>query len=454
MQQAIDPATGDTISSYEELGNKMLNKAIVAADTAYQDWQLVALDEKARKLRNAARVLEEEKEALSMLITREMGKPIKAAQAEIEKCAWTCLYYAQNAERFLRDEFVVTDAAKSYIAYRPIGPLLAIMPWNFPFWQVFRFAAPNLMAGNTILLKHAPNVPGCALAIASIFEKAGYPKGVFNSLLIPQKKVKRLIKNRLVRGVTLTGSVGAGRAVAAEAGKALKKTVLELGGSDPYLILEDADIAKAARTCAQSRLLNNGQSCIGAKRFIVLEPVYKDFLDAFRAEMGKAVLGDPLEQQTTLGPLARADLREQLHSQVKQSRKKGAKIILGGKKAKGKGYYYPPTILAGVQRGMPAYHEELFGPVASVMKAQNEREAVRLANDTLFGLGAGIFTQDLERGERLAREHLQAGSCFVNEMVKSDPRLPFGGIKNSGYGRELSHYGLREFTNPKTVYIE
>lgn len=454
MQQAIDPATGDTISSYEELGNKMLNKAIVAADTAYQDWQLVALDEKARKLRNAARVLEEEKEALSMLITREMGKPIKAAQAEIEKCAWTCLYYAQNAERFLRDEFVVTDATKSYIAYRPIGPLLAIMPWNFPFWQVFRFAAPNLMAGNTILLKHAPNVPGCALAIASIFEKAGYPKGVFNSLLIPQKKVKRLIKNRLVRGVTLTGSVGAGRAVAAEAGKALKKTVLELGGSDPYLILEDADIAKAARTCAQSRLLNNGQSCIGAKRFIVLEPVYKDFLDAFRAEMGKAVLGDPLEQQTTLGPLARADLREQLHSQVKQSRKKGAKIILGGKKAKGKGYYYPPTILAGVQRGMPAYHEELFGPVASVMKAQNEREAVRLANDTLFGLGAGIFTQDLERGERLAREHLQAGSCFVNEMVKSDPRLPFGGIKNSGYGRELSHYGLREFTNPKTVYIE
>ncbi len=454
MQQAIDPATGDTISSYEELGNKRLNKAIVEADTAYQDWQLVALDEKARKLRNAARVLEEEKEALSMLITREMGKPIKAAQAEIEKCAWTCLYYAQNAERFLRDEFVVTDAAKSYIAYRPIGPLLAIMPWNFPFWQVFRFAAPNLMAGNTILLKHAPNVPGCALAIASIFEKAGYPKGVFNSLLIPQKKVKRLIKNRLVRGVTLTGSVGAGRAVAAEAGKALKKTVLELGGSDPYLILEDADIAKAARACAQSRLLNNGQSCIGAKRFIVLEPVYKDFLDAFRAEMGKAVLGDPLEQQTTLGPLARADLREQLHSQVKQSRKKGAKIILGGKKAKGKGYYYPPTILAGVQRGMPAYHEELFGPVASVMKAQNEREAVRLANDTLFGLGAGIFTQDLERGERLAREHLQAGSCFVNEMVKSDPRLPFGGIKNSGYGRELSHYGLREFTNPKTVYIE
>ena len=454
MQTATDPATGKKVRSYKIISNKQLNKSIYAAEAAFRSWSQTEIEERARLLREAARILGEEQDALAMLITREMGKLLRDAKAEVEKCAWVCLYYAQNAERFLRDEFIATEASKSYISYRPLGPILAIMPWNFPFWQVFRFAAPNLMAGNTILLKHAPNVPGCALAIADILEKAGFPKGAFSTLLIDEKRVKKVIKNKVVKGVTLTGSVGAGRAVAGMAGKALKKTVLELGGSDPYLILEDADIIKAAQVCTKSRLLNNGQSCIGAKRFIVMPQVYDQFLEAFKAQMEEGVVGDPLNEATAVGPLAREDLRDQLHQQVKKSLKGGAKRVTGGKKPKGKGFFYPPTILTNIKKGTPAYQEELFGPVASVIRAKNEREAIRIANDTSFGLGSAVFTRDLERGERIAREHLQAGACFVNEMVKSDPRLPFGGINDSGYGRELSYYGLKEFTNPKTVYIE
>ncbi|MCI5090458.1 NAD-dependent succinate-semialdehyde dehydrogenase [Phaeodactylibacter sp.] len=454
MQTAIDPTTGKNVKSYKLISNKKLNKTIFGAQAAFQEWSRTDLEERARLLREAARILGEEQDALAMLITREMGKLLKDAKAEVEKCAWVCLYYAQNAERFLRDEYIATEASKSYISYRPLGVILAVMPWNFPFWQVFRFAAPNLMAGNTILLKHAPNVPGCALAIADIMEKAGFPKGVFSSLIIDEKRIKKIIKNRVVRGVTLTGSVGAGRAVAGMAGKALKKTVLELGGSDPYLILDDADVIKAAQVCTKGRLLNNGQSCIGAKRFIVMRQVYNQFLEAFKAQMEEAVMGDPLEAETALGPLARQDLRDQLHAQVKKSLKGGAKRLIGGKKPKGKGFFYPPTILTDVKKGTPAYHEEFFGPVASVIQAWDEEEAILIANDTSFGLGSAVFTQNIERGEHIAREHLQAGACFVNEMVKSDPRLPFGGIKDSGYGRELSHYGLREFTNPKTVYIE
>lgn len=454
MQTAIDPTTGKNVKSYKLISNKKLNKTIFGAQAAFQEWSRTDLEERARLLREAARILGEEQDALAMLITREMGKLLKDAKAEVEKCAWACLYYAQNAERFLRDEYIATEASKSYISYRPLGVILAVMPWNFPFWQVFRFAAPNLMAGNTILLKHAPNVPGCALAIADIMEKAGFPKGVFSSLILDEKRVKKIIKNRVVQGVTLTGSVGAGRAVAGMAGKALKKTVLELGGSDPYLILDDADVIKAAQVCTKGRLLNNGQSCIGAKRFIVMRQVYNQFLEAFKAQMEEAVMGDPLEADTALGPLARQDLRDQLHSQVKKSLKGGAKRLIGGKKPKGKGFFYPPTILTDVKKGTPAYHEELFGPVASVIQAWDEEEAILIANDTSYGLGSAVFTQNIERGEQIAREHLQAGACFVNEMVKSDPRLPFGGIKDSGYGRELSHYGLREFTNPKTVYIE
>ena len=454
MQDVIDPATGKKIRSFKEMGNKKINKAIQLTHNTFQHWKHTPMEERAQRLREVARVLEEGKEAYAMLITREMGKCLREARSEIEKCAWVCLYYAQNAERFLQDEFVSTDAAKSYVAYRPLGPLLGIMPWNFPFWQVFRFAAPNLMAGNTILLKHAPNVPGCAEALEEIFKKAGYPENAFTTLHIDVKKTKKVIQNPLVTAVTLTGSVGAGRAVAAQAGKVGKKTVLELGGSDPYLILEDADIEHAAAVCAKSRLLNSGQSCIGAKRFIVMKAVYNKFLDAFQEHMAAARMGDPIDESTRLGPIARADLREQLHRQVKGSLKKGAKKLIGGKIPKGKGFFYPPTILTQVNRGCPAYHEELFGPVASVFKVKDEREAVQLANDTSYGLGAAVFTKDTERGEKLAREHLQAGACFVNESVKSDPRLPFGGIKDSGFGRELSHYGLREFTNHKTVYIK
>jgi succinate-semialdehyde dehydrogenase / glutarate-semialdehyde dehydrogenase len=454
MQNVIDPTTGKKIRSYKEIGNKALNKAIQLSHNTFQHWKGTAMEERAQLLREAARVLEEEKEALARLITREMGKLLGEARAEVEKCAWVCLYYAQNAERFLREEFVTTEANKSYIAYRPLGPLLGIMPWNFPFWQVFRFAAPNLMAGNTILLKHAPNVPGCSEALQEVFEKAGFPENAFSSLHIEEKKVKKIIHNPLVAAVTLTGSVGAGKAVAAQAGKAGKKSVLELGGSDPYLILEDANIEMAAEACTKSRLLNNGQSCIGAKRFIVAKPVYKDFLDAFQERMQEASYGDPIDEASRLGPIARPDLREKLHKQVKQSLKNGAKRLIGGKLPKGKGFFYPPTILTDVNKNCSAYHEELFGPVASVFKVKNEQEAIQIANDSSYGLGAAVFTEDLDRGENIACEHLNAGACFVNEMVKSDPRLPFGGIKDSGYGRELSYYGLREFTNPKTVYIK
>jgi succinate-semialdehyde dehydrogenase/glutarate-semialdehyde dehydrogenase len=454
MQEAIDPTTGKRVQTYKVMGNKKINKALQLTHNTFHEWKQTSMEERAHHLRAVARVLEEEKEAYAMLITREMGKRLVEARSEVEKCAWVCLYYAQHAERFLLDELVSTDAAKSYVSYRPLGVLLGVMPWNFPFWQVFRFAAPNLMAGNTILLKHAPNVPGCATALEEIFKKAGLPENAFTSLHIDVKKVKRVIENPMVAAVTLTGSVGAGKTVAAQAGKAGKKSVLELGGSDPYLVLEDADIEHAAAICTKSRLLNNGQSCIGAKRFIVHKTVYDDFLDAFRSRMETAQMGDPIDEDTRLGPLAREDLRDQLHRQVKGSLKKGAKRLIGGKKPKGKGFFYPATILTEVNKQCPAYHEELFGPVASVFKVKDEQQAIHLANDTNYGLGAAIFTQDPERGERLAREHLQAGACFVNEMVKSDPRLPFGGIKDSGFGRELSHYGLREFTNPKTVYIK
>lgn len=454
MQDVIDPTTGKKIRSYKEMGNKAANKAIQLSHNTFHYWKGTAMEERAHLLRQVARILEEEKEALARLITREMGKLLREARAEVEKCAWVCLYYAQNAERFLRDEFASTEANKSYIAYRPLGPLLGIMPWNFPFWQVFRFAAPNLMAGNTILLKHAPNVPGCSESLQEIFEKAGFPENAFTSLPIEEKKVKKVIHNPLVAAVTLTGSVGAGKAVAAQAGKAGKKSVLELGGSDPYLILEDANVEMAAEVCSKSRLLNNGQSCIGAKRFIVFQEVYKEFLEAFREQMEKASCGDPIDEASQLGPIARSDLREKLHKQVKQSRKNGAKCLIGGKIPKGKGFFYPPTILTHVNKKCPAYHEELFGPVASVFKVKTEQEAIRIANDTNYGLGAAVFTEDVDRGENIAREHLNAGACFVNEMVRSDPRLPFGGIKDSGFGRELSHYGLREFTNPKTVYIK
>jgi len=454
MMEVIDPTTGAHVREYEEMSEEALNEALFNTNAAYNEWKKTSFEHRANLMRNVAKVLDEEKESFAMLITREMGKRLSEAKAEVKKCAWACLYYAQNASEFLTDEFITSDAAKSYISYQPMGVILAVMPWNFPFWQVFRFAAPALMAGNAAVLKHASNVPGCALALEEIFKKAGFPENLFTTLMISSDKVEQVIANRVVKGVTLTGSEAAGSAVASIAGRHIKKTVLELGGSDPYLILEDANIKEAVKVCVKGRLLNNGQSCIGAKRFIVHRQVYNEFLEQFRAEMAKAKMGDPLDDNTGLGPLARKDLRDELHQQVVKSIELGAECILGGEIPDTPGAFYPATILTKVKKDSPAYREELFGPVATVIQAWDEEEAIMIANDTPFGLGAAVFTEDLDRGEKIAREHLEAGCCFINEMVKSDPRLPFGGIKTSGYGRELSFLGIREFTNTKTVYVK
>jgi succinate-semialdehyde dehydrogenase / glutarate-semialdehyde dehydrogenase len=377
----------------------------------------------------------------------------REAISEVEKCASVCSFYAENAESFLKNEPIKTEASESYVTYQPIGTVLAVMPWNFPFWQVFRFLAPALMAGNTGVLKHASNVSGCALSIEQLVAEAGFPENVFRILLIGSKAVKAVIENPKIKAVTLTGSTPAGRAVASAAGAALKKSVLELGGSDPYLILEDADVNTAARLCVASRLINAGQSCIGAKRFIVVDSVYEQFRSEFVRLMSEAKFGDPLDPQTNIGPLARADLRDELHQQVEKSRELGAVVLLGGYIPKADAPFYPPTVMENVVPGMPAYQEEMFGPVAVLFRVKTEEEAVRIANDTVFGLGASVFTSNLEKGKSLAEKGLEAGCVFVNDFVKSDPRLPFGGIKESGYGRELSSIGIREFVNVKTVVV-
>ncbi|MEO1712881.1 MAG: NAD-dependent succinate-semialdehyde dehydrogenase [Bacteroidota bacterium] len=452
--QSLNPTTGKVIKTYDVLSAPALATSIAEAQTCFTKWRKTTFTHRAILMRKAAQLLRERKEQYGRLATLEMGKPLSQSDAEIEKCAWVCEYYAEHAESFLAPESVETDASKSFVHYAPLGVVLAIMPWNFPYWQVFRFAAPALMAGNVGLLKHASNVPACALAIEEVFRDAGFPQGAFTTLMVGSDLVKDVIEHPAVKAATLTGSEPAGQAVASQAGQQIKKTVLELGGSDAYLILEDADLDHAAAVCAQSRLLNSGQSCIGAKRFIVLESEYDAFLEKFLAKMQEARLGDPLEEGTTVGPMARIDLRNELHEQVKASVQAGAECILGGKIPQDPGAYYPPTILTKVKPGMPAYQEELFGPVAAVIKVESEAEAIRVANDSPFGLGSAVFTRDLERGERIAVEELEAGASFVNGLVKSDPRLPFGGIKISGYGRELSHYGIREFTNIKTIWIK
>ncbi|MGB5549732.1 MAG: NAD-dependent succinate-semialdehyde dehydrogenase, partial [Thermoanaerobaculia bacterium] len=395
----------------------------------------------------------ERRDELAELMTREMGKPITQARAEVDKCAWVCDYYAQNAEDSLSPEIVETDAAKSYIAFEPLGVVLAVMPWNFPFWQVLRFAAPALMAGNTAALKHASNVQGCALAIEALFRDAGYPDSAFRTLVLGSRAAGVAIEHPKVQAVTLTGSTPAGRKVAALAGSLLKKTVLELGGSDPYVILEDADLDLAVAACVTGRILNTGQSCIAAKRFVVPDAIREEFEHRLVELMRRQTVGDPLRDETEVGPMARADLRGELHDQVERSLQTGARCLLGGRVPEGPGAFYPPTVLTGVTQGMAAYEEELFGPVAAVLPVTDEEEAIRVANDTPFGLGAAVFTRDVARGEEIAAKRLQAGSCFVNAFVKSDPRLPFGGIKGSGYGRELGSFGIREFVNIKTVYV-
>ncbi len=454
--QSVNPTNGKLIKSYKEDSQDVVIKKIEQTQKAWLKWRETNFKERANHLTNLAARLRERKEALAKLMAVEMGKPLKDGVAEIEKCASVCEYYASNGEKFISDELVVTDASKSYVSYQPLGIVLAIMPWNFPFWQVFRFLAPALMAGNCGLLKHASNVPGCALAIEALVKDAGLPSHVFKTLMIGSKAVKDVISHDLVKAVTLTGSTGAGKKVAELAGSLLKKVVLELGGSDPYLILADADLESAAEICVTSRLMNNGQSCVAAKRFIVDKKIEKKFTKLFKQKMQQRKFGNPLLAGIALGPMAREDLRDELHEQVLSNIKVGAKCILGGEipKMKGDHAFYPPTILTGVKKGMPAYEDEIFGPVALFITAKDTEDAIRIANDTVFGLGAAVFTRDLKLGEEIAKFKLQAGCCFVNSLVKSDPRLPFGGINQSGYGRELSSQGIHEFMNIKTVYVK
>jgi succinate-semialdehyde dehydrogenase/glutarate-semialdehyde dehydrogenase len=451
--RSVNPATGETIREYPETTPAELASILAEASCAFAGWRRVSFPERAARMRAAADLLDARKDELAFLMAQEMGKPLAQGRSEAEKCAWVCRYYADHAQELLADRDAKTDASRSFVAFEPLGPVLAVMPWNFPLWQVFRFAAPALMAGNAGLLKHAGNVSGAALAIEAIFKDAGFPPPLFRALLIPSEQVAKVIEAREVKAVTLTGSTPAGQSVAAKAGAVLKKTVLELGGSDPYVVLEDADLDAAAETCAASRLINSGQSCIAAKRFIVVQDVLQAFEDRFVERMRARTMGDPLAEGVDVGPLARVDLRDSLHQQVEQSVKAGARVRLGGTVPDGPGAYYPPTVLTDVRKGMAAHDEETFGPVAAVIAARDEADAVRIANDSPFGLGAAVFTRDVARGERVARE-FEAGSCFVNSLVRSDPRLPFGGVKESGYGRELADFGIHEFVNIKTVYVK
>ncbi|MEJ5263171.1 MAG: NAD-dependent succinate-semialdehyde dehydrogenase [Ignavibacterium sp.] len=454
MIQSINPANNQVIKTYQEISDNELSVLLNNMQSAFEDWKTKSFNFRASLMKTAAEILRSKREEYSRLMTLEMGKPIVQSRAEIDKCAWVCEYYADNAENFLQDEFVQTDASKSFVTFQPLGVVLAVMPWNFPFWQVFRFAAPTLMAGNVGLLKHASNVSGCSLAIEEIFSEAGFPEFVFKSIILGSSRVKELISNPIVQAVSLTGSVPAGKSVAAAVGSYIKKTLLELGGSDPYVVLEDADLSETVQTCVASRLINGGQSCIAAKRFIVVEKVYDKFVEMYVDYMKQKKMGDPFDESNDIGPQASAKLRDELHDQVLRSINSGAKLLLGGFIPDLPGAYYPPTVLAEVKPGMPAFDEELFGPVAAIIKAVDETDAINLANKSVFGLGAAVFTKDTAKGEKIAREKLNAGSCFVNQFVRSDPRLPFGGIKESGYGRELSIFGIREFVNIKTVVVK
>ena len=451
--ESVNPFTGKVATRFEEMTRDQVGSAIDLSHRAHCDWRRRAFAERAELMRKAAVLLRERAREYAKLMAVEMGKPIGDGIAEARKCAVGCDFYAENAERFLAAQPVDLENRKARVVFAPLGVVLAVMPWNFPFWQVIRFAAPALMAGNAAVLKHAANVPGCALALERLFRDAGFPEHLFRTLLIGSDMVGDVIEHPHIRAVSLTGSAAAGRAVAAKAGHCLKKTVLELGGSDAYVVLADADIAFTAGQCARARLVNAGQSCIAAKRFIVIESVLAEFEKQLVVEMNKARMGDPLDENTTMGPMARHDLRDALHLQVRKSIDMGARCLTGGAIPAGEGAFYPPTVLSGVRKGMPAYDEEMFGPVAAVIGARDENEAFRLAYDSAFGLGGAVFTRDLVRGEAIARDEIDAGLVFVNAPVESNPKLPFGGIKESGYGRELSSFGIQEFVNIKTVVV-
>jgi len=450
--ESINPATGEVTEVFEEWSAEATGQVIEEVHASWPGWRDTPLSEKAGLMRKAAEILRNRAGEYAELMALEMGKPVTQGRAEAEKCAWACDYYAEHAAGYLADQPGESDGSKAYVAFRPLGMVLAVMPWNFPFWQVFRAAVPALMAGNAVLLKHSSNVPRCALAIEEVLRRAGFPENVFRTLLIGSPGVDAVIENSRVKGVALTGSCEAGRRVAATAGRRLKKTVLELGGSDPFIVLADADLAEAARVGALARCVNSGQSCVAAKRFIVEEPVYVRFLELFAKEMAALKMGPPLDPTTQVGPLARRDLVGELHGQVTDAVDKGAHALLGGRPLETTGFYYPPTILTGVRQGMRAFYEELFGPVAVVMAARDTDHAISLANDTPFGLGGAVWTGDPDKGAAIAAR-IEAGAVFVNGMVKSDPRLPFGGVKESGYGRELAGFGIREFVNIQTVWI-
>ncbi len=451
---SVNPANGNIIASYSIYNEQQVAAAVQAAGKFFQDWRKYSFAERADVLNKIAVELRKDKEALAQLATAEMGKPIVQGREEVEKCAATLEYYAREGADFLADEVVPTEARKSYVTFRPLGVILAIMPWNYPYWQLFRSFAPSAMAGNVMIMKHASNVSGCALAIEAIITKAGAPAGLLQTLLLPSSRIEALIGNPGIAAVTLTGSTEAGRKVAEAAGRHLKKQVLELGGSDAYLILEDADIEMAAEICVNGRLKNSGQSCVAAKRFVVLSSIKTAFEQAMAGKMQASTWGDPTVETNISGPMARVDLRDHLHSQVTTSLEMGATLLCGGFIPDGPGAYYPPTVLTNVKKGMPACDEELFGPVAAIIEATDEADAIRIANDSPFGLGAGVISGDEHRAERIVVEELEAGSCFVNDFVHSDARLPFGGIKESGYGREIGVYGMREFVNVKTIYIK
>ena len=451
---AVDPATGKQTTEVPFKSSAQTELKVASAHAAYLDWRLLSVEERVRPLAEMGRLLRERKDAFGTLMTSEMGKPISQATAEAEKCAWVCDYYAEQAPSLLRTVNAPTDGSSSYWTYRPLGIVLGIMPWNFPFWQVIRFGAPALTAGNAALLKHAPSVPACAAALEELFNDAGYPEGLFANLFIDLEATGDLIDDPRVRAVSLTGSVRAGKAVAARAGAAIKPCVLELGGSDPSLILADADLDAAAKSCAMGRLINTGQSCVAAKRFVVVESVREAFEEKLVQAMSEWSIGDPSDPQTDVGPMAREDLRDALHDQVSRSVEAGARLLIGGRVPNRPGAWYPTTVLSDVREGMAAYSEELFGPVATIISAADTTDAIEIANGTAFGLGASVYTGDVQRGEQIAAELLDAGSCFVNGIVKSDPRLPFGGTKDSGYGRELSPIGILEFTNAKTVWVK